>query len=129
VTRRRTLQTLFCHNLLIGPATAALAQDLVIANARVFSAADASVVDGVNLVIRGDRIESISAGPVKVSGADVIDGAGLTMPGLIDAHLHLLLTRRARCDSGDAEAEPSCVTNSPAILPTTRNTASRLRCQ
>ena len=108
MTRRRTLQALFCLNLLIGPATAALAQDLVIANARVFSAVDASVVDGVNLVIRGDRIESISAGPVKVSGADVIDGAGLTvMPGLIDAHLHLFfdLQGQARFPTSDAEAE------------------------
>ena len=108
MTRRRMLQTLLCLNLLFGPSTVALAQDLVIANARVFSAADESVVDGVNVLIRGDRIESVSAGPVKVTGADVIDGAGLTvMPGLIDPHLHLFfdLQGKPTFPVSDAEAE------------------------
>jgi imidazolonepropionase-like amidohydrolase len=65
------------------------AADLVITNARVFTATGADVIERGNVVIAGERIESITSGPVDTAGATVIDATGkMVMPGLIDAHLH-----------------------------------------
>ena len=66
-----------------------LAADLVISNARVFTAVDASVIESANVVITGERIESVTTAPVDTTGATVIDASGkMLLPGLIDAHLH-----------------------------------------
>lgn len=108
MTRRLCLQALLCFSLLTCTGATATAADLVIANARLFSGADTRLVEHVNLVIRGDRIESVSTDPVEAAGAMVIDATGYTvMPGLIDAHLHLFfdLQGGARFPASDAEAE------------------------
>lgn len=53
-----------------------------ITNARVFDGRD--IRTGLTVVIDGDRIGT------DPTGADVVDGTGLTLlPGLIDAHVHL----------------------------------------
>jgi imidazolonepropionase-like amidohydrolase len=47
---------------------------------------------GATLVVRGDRIEAVGPSVPPPAGARVIELAGLTLlPGLIDAHTHVLL--------------------------------------
>jgi len=67
-----------------------LAQDLVIANARII-VANGTVIESGSIVVRGGRIASVSAGaPGAATAGQVIDGRGLTaMPGFIDAHRHV----------------------------------------
>ena len=66
------------------------AADLVITNARLFAGTGAGVMEGMNIAVTGDRIETISKGSIDTSGARVIDATGKTvMPGLIDTHIHL----------------------------------------
>src|SRR5690606_10487742 len=75
----------------------ALAQDLVITNARLLDGAGTDIANGT-LVIEDGRIVSLSAGgPPGNTEAQVLDAAGRTlMPGFIDAHRHII--------NGDSEA-------------------------
>src|SRR5260370_34182097 len=48
---------------------------------------------GHELVVEGDRIKEVSARPIKLAEASVIDCGGRTlMPGLIDSHVHVVLS-------------------------------------
>src|ERR1700675_3560617 len=48
---------------------------------------------GFELVVEGDRIREVSAKPVRLEAASVIDCGGRTlMPGLIDSHVHVVLS-------------------------------------
>src|SRR5947207_7645205 len=50
----------------------------------------ATVVAPATIIVRGNRIESLSSVPPE--GAEVIDLGDMTLlPGLIDAHTHVLL--------------------------------------
>jgi imidazolonepropionase-like amidohydrolase len=73
-----------------GLATSAVAQDLVIINARILDAG--SVVDNGSVVVRDGRIASVSAGVAAApAGVRRIDAGGKTvMPGFIDAHRHII---------------------------------------
>nr|ABX10640.1 secreted imidazolonepropionase [uncultured planctomycete 3FN] len=63
---------------------------LVIENARVI-VGNGEVKRGVRVVIKGDRIASVGK-QAAPAGAKTIDARGMTlMPGLIDAHVHLLV--------------------------------------
>ena len=85
--------------LFAGPAAAQRsaappARPIVLRPARVFDGVGPSARAGIVVLVRGDRIEAVGPeGQVTVPpGADVIDLAGLTLlPGLIDAHSHVLL--------------------------------------
>ena len=69
----------------------ALAQDLVITNARVIDGAG-NVIDNGSVVVEGGRIASVGEGGVDGGGAQSIDAGGMTvMPGLIDTHVHVLI--------------------------------------
>jgi imidazolonepropionase-like amidohydrolase len=62
--------------------------------AHIFDGESAQLHDGWVVLVRGEKIEAVgSAGEVKApANATVIDLPGLTlMPGLIDAHSHVLL--------------------------------------
>ena len=62
--------------------------------ARVFDGVGPGLGEGVVVLVRGDRIEAVGrAAQVAVPrDAQVIDLPGLTLlPGLIDAHSHVLL--------------------------------------
>jgi imidazolonepropionase-like amidohydrolase len=51
------------------------------------------LVDGVEVLVEGERIKEVSDRPIKASGATRIDLRGKTlMPGLIDAHIHVLMS-------------------------------------
>jgi len=48
---------------------------------------------GHELVVEGDKIREVSAKPIKLADADVVDCGGRTlMPGLIDSHVHVTLS-------------------------------------
>ncbi|PAP75973.1 amidohydrolase family protein [Rubrivirga marina] len=58
---------------------------------RVFDAEAGRMVEGQDLLIRGDRIEAVGTGLDAPDGATVLDLRRYTvLPGLIDAHTHLL---------------------------------------
>ena len=66
-------------------------------NVRIFDGKGGSLSGSKNVLVRGNRIERIAAGPIPtVAGASsvVIDGGGRTlMPGLIDMHWHTMMVR------------------------------------
>jgi len=81
-------------SLLLAPATSFADSRYVLTPSRVFDADTGRLQTGWRVVVRGERIEA--AGPadeVKIPpGATTIDLVGATLlPGLIEAHSHLLL--------------------------------------
>ena len=68
----------------------AAAQDVVITHARILDGTG-TIIDQGSLVIRDERIVSVSAGASEAPGALEIDAQGMTvMPGLVNTHWHLL---------------------------------------
>ena len=66
---------------------------ILIKNVRVFDGVNDSLSGTTNVLIEDNMISSISPSAKGASGATVIDGEGHTlMPGLIEAHSHLLLS-------------------------------------
>ena len=48
---------------------------------------------GHELLVEGDRIKEVSAKPIKAPSAGIVDCGGRTlMPGLIDSHVHVVLS-------------------------------------
>ena len=75
--------------LLTGIAADAVAQDLVITNARII-VGTGQVIDRGSVVVRGGRIASVGAAAAPAGGT-TIDARGMTvMPGFIDAHRHII---------------------------------------
>jgi imidazolonepropionase-like amidohydrolase len=72
-------------------ATAAAARTLFV-NARVFDGRGDKLAEGMNVLVEGNKIASISRTALTpAAGTTVIDAKGRTlMPGLIDAHTHLM---------------------------------------
>ncbi|HEX3952071.1 MAG TPA: amidohydrolase family protein [Stellaceae bacterium] len=51
-----------------------------------------ALLDGVEVLVEGDRIKEVADRPISAGSATRVDLRGRTlMPGLIDAHIHLLL--------------------------------------
>jgi imidazolonepropionase-like amidohydrolase len=69
----------------------AVAQDLLITNARILDGAG-GVIESGSVVVRDGMIESVAAGRSSApAGARSIDARGMTvMPGYIDAHRHIV---------------------------------------
>ena len=69
----------------------------LIQNVRIFDGKSAQLSGPSHVLVRGNRIERVSAAPIAADRrADtvVIDGGGRTlMPGLIDMHWHVMLVR------------------------------------
>ncbi len=77
---------------LLSVAAAQQPAQLVIANVRVFTGA--RVIDRATITVADGKILSIAATP-PVRATVTIDGTGKTaLPGLIDAHVHMLLLVR-----------------------------------
>lgn len=82
-----------------GPVSAAPARDsgsvTVFQNVRIFDGKSDTLSPPSHVLVRGNKIEQISAGPIPTDRrADtvIIDGGGKTlMPGLIDAHVHTMM--------------------------------------
>jgi imidazolonepropionase-like amidohydrolase len=74
------------------PQSTVLFQDV-----RIFDGKSGSLSAPSSVLVRGNKIDKISAGPVSIdniANAITIDGGGRTlMPGLIDMHWHAILVR------------------------------------
>jgi imidazolonepropionase-like amidohydrolase len=70
---------------------------VLLQNVRIFNGKTDVLSEPSNVLVRGNKIEKISTGPITLDNAanvTSIDGAGRTlMPGLIDAHWHAMLVR------------------------------------
>lgn len=66
-------------------------------NVRIFSGTGSELSGPSHVLVRGHKIEKISSQPIPTDRRGdivIIDGAGRTlMPGLIDAHAHIMLER------------------------------------
>ncbi|MCP5265284.1 MAG: amidohydrolase family protein [Burkholderiaceae bacterium] len=66
---------------------------LLFRNFRLLDPQVGELQGGFELLVEGDRIRDLSAQPIKAPGADAIDcGQRVLMPGLIDAHVHVVLS-------------------------------------
>lgn len=64
--------------------------DLIVQNVAVVSAERPSVLEGVHVAIKDERIVKISTKPIKGRAKQTLDGTGKYLtPGLIDSHVHL----------------------------------------
>jgi imidazolonepropionase-like amidohydrolase len=76
------------------PAAAPTAGVVLFQNVRVFDGKGSTLSAPTNVLVRGNRIETISAAPIatdRSANTRLIDGGGRTlMPGLIDAHWHAM---------------------------------------
>lgn len=64
---------------------------VVISNAGVLDVHSGELLPGKTVVVRGSRIEEVGAAVPVPAGAQTIDAGGRTvMPGLIDAHSHVM---------------------------------------
>ncbi|MCP5319901.1 MAG: amidohydrolase family protein [Pseudomonadales bacterium] len=84
-----------CLSVGMAWAQAAPPAAVVFENVRIFDGTSSALSEPSNVLVRGNRIESISRQPFAASdaaGALRIAGNGRTlMPGLIDAHYHLMM--------------------------------------
>lgn len=66
---------------------------LLLRNAALLDVARGELLPDHSLVIEDDRIVEVGEGTLRARGAETLDLAGRTlMPGLIDAHVHAVLT-------------------------------------
>ena len=63
----------------------------LITNVNIFDGKSETLANGMNVLVEGNLIKTISNAAIDAAGATVIDGGGRTlMPGLIDLHTHLM---------------------------------------
>jgi imidazolonepropionase-like amidohydrolase len=68
-------------------------QRQVIRNANVFDSASGRLHPNSQIVIEGGHIRAVTSEPVQVDDARAIDAGGrVVLPGLIDAHVHVVAT-------------------------------------
>lgn len=73
-------------------ATQATRRPVVFTNLKLFDGLTATLREGVNVRIEGNRIKSVDPAGEPIGEADIVDCKGrVLMPGLIDAHWHTIL--------------------------------------
>lgn len=78
--------------LIAAPASAQISESVLYENVRIFDGHGPELSPPSNVLVVGDKIETISTDPIEATATTVIDGAGrVLMPGLIDAHWHNML--------------------------------------
>ena len=90
----RLLLLALCMLVVLPSQTAPIEVTYLLKPARVFDGESAQAHDGWVVLVRGEKIEAVgpAASVTTPAGAKVIDLPGLTlMPGLIEAHSHILL--------------------------------------
>jgi imidazolonepropionase-like amidohydrolase len=61
-------------------------------NVHVFDGVSEERIENANVLVEGNLIKTVSTDPIEAEGAFTVDGEGRTlMPGLIEAHAHLML--------------------------------------
>lgn len=99
--RHRAIQWLFCIPLwLISPA--ALANVLAIKAGAIVDPASATIARNQMILVEDGKIKAIGNNLTPPAGATIIDlSAQTVLPGLIDAHTHLLASIDPKWDLGD----------------------------
>jgi imidazolonepropionase-like amidohydrolase len=71
-------------------------------NVRIFSGTDDALTAPSHVLVRGNKIAKISIDPIPIDGdanTTILDGGGKTlMPGLIDAHAHIMFATITQTD-------------------------------
>jgi imidazolonepropionase-like amidohydrolase len=79
------------------PAPRAAQSTVLFKDVRIFDGKSGSLSAPANVLVRGNKIDKISTGPIAIddsAGVTTINGRGKTlMPGLIDVHWHAMLVR------------------------------------
>jgi len=89
---------LLALSIIFGFANEGIAQDtrpsqILITNVNIFDGKAENLAMGMSVLVEGNLIKQVTKGVIEAVGATVIDGGGRTlMPGLIDNHVHLVLT-------------------------------------
>lgn len=113
LTTRKLRTSLIAVILLSCPAAFAQTNTMTAIKAgRLINPADGSVIQNALIIIRGDRIESVTTGMTAKlpDGTRVIDLSGFTvLPGLIDCHTHVMLQPE------DERGAPPVITKSQAF--------------
>ncbi len=66
---------------------------ILFTNVHVFDGVNEQRIENANVLVQDNLIVEVSAEPLAVANARIIDGGGRTlMPGLIDAHVHMAIT-------------------------------------
>ncbi len=66
---------------------------ILFTNVHVFDGVNEERIENANVLVVDNLIAEVSAEPLAVANARIIDGGGRTlMPGLIDAHVHMAIT-------------------------------------
>ena len=77
--------------------SASTAIPVLFQDVRIFDGKSGSLSAPSNVLVRGNKIDKISTGPIAIddiANVTTIDGGGRTlMPGLIDVHWHAMLVR------------------------------------
>jgi imidazolonepropionase-like amidohydrolase len=80
--------------LIISPAVAKedVPRQVLFTNVNIFNGVDGELIKNGSVLVEGNLIKQIAAGPIEADGAFKVDGEGRTlMPGLIDMHSHLCI--------------------------------------
>ena len=92
-----TLLLTLYQSCLAEPSASAEGSVTLFENVRIFDGKNPELSASSNVLIRGNKIETISPDPIPTdrrADTRIIDGGGRTlMPGLIDAHWHAMLVR------------------------------------
>lgn len=95
--------------LTLGPSAAGQEPEAILfTNVRVFDGRAEVLTAPMNVLVQGNRIAALSAQPIPIDGdlhTMIVDGKGQTlMPGLIDAHVHMMFESipQAAIFTGDA---------------------------
>lgn len=96
VTMRHSIAAVFMAvvmlSILVQGQQPAAPAAIVLKPAAVLDTRSGQLTRGATVLVRGDRIEAVGASVTPPAGARVIELGGLTLlPGLIDAHTHVLL--------------------------------------
>jgi len=87
-------------NTALAAAEATAAAKTLFTNVNVFDGKDEKLINNASVLVEGNLIKQVSTKKIDADGATVIDGKGGTlMPGLIDAHWHVMMN-----SVGQAEA-------------------------
>ncbi|HEV3317702.1 MAG TPA: amidohydrolase family protein [Candidatus Angelobacter sp.] len=105
---RRTASLIFLFILLLSVALAQKSETA--APAKVYAVRASTLIDGTSaqprhnvlIVVRGNKIESVSEGGNSPDGAEVIDFPSdvTVLPGLIDTHTHIFLQGESPAEGG-----------------------------
>lgn len=83
-----------CWGMSWGQTPVADSSSVVFINVNVWDGLSDSVVKNIQVVVVGNRIRQVGSGVTLPGGAKIIDGKGGTLiPGLSDAHVHLMFNK------------------------------------